>query len=136
MAAPLIISTIGGLLKTWLGNRAEVAKAKHERKVQMISRDQSWEELAMANSGASWKDEYLTLLFSVPLILCFFPQMVDHVRAGFDALELMPEWYRYSLSVIVAASFGVRSAIGWKRASLSQEVVKNRVIDRVEELED
>ena len=32
------------------------------------------------------------------------------VADGFDALESMPEWYQYTLGVIVAASFGVRSA--------------------------
>ena len=29
---------------------------------------------------------------------------------GFAALETMPDWYQYTLGVIVAASFGMRSA--------------------------
>jgi hypothetical protein len=36
--------------------------------------------------------------------------MEDIVSRGFQQLEQMPEWYQYSLGVIVAASFGVRSA--------------------------
>jgi hypothetical protein len=32
------------------------------------------------------------------------------VQNGFDQLNRMPQWYQYSLGVIVAASFGVRSA--------------------------
>ena len=32
------------------------------------------------------------------------------VAEGFAALETMPDWYQYTLGVIVAASFGVRSA--------------------------
>jgi hypothetical protein len=32
------------------------------------------------------------------------------VANGFTALETMPDWYQYTLGVIVAASFGVRSA--------------------------
>jgi hypothetical protein len=32
------------------------------------------------------------------------------VEQGFAQLEAMPDWYQYSLGVIVAASFGVRSA--------------------------
>jgi len=59
---------------------------------------------------SSWKDEWLTILFSIPLILAFIPGMEDIVRNGFQQLEQMPEWYQYSLGVIVAASFGVRSA--------------------------
>jgi len=34
------------------------------------------------------------------------------VRDGFAVLETMPDFYQYTLSVIVAASFGVRSVIG------------------------
>jgi hypothetical protein len=36
--------------------------------------------------------------------------MEEVVANGFQQLEAMPQWYQYSLGVIVAASFGVRSA--------------------------
>ncbi|OUU16195.1 MAG: hypothetical protein CBB97_23305, partial [Candidatus Endolissoclinum sp. TMED37] len=58
----------------------------------------------------SWKDEWLVILFSIPLILAFIPGMEGVVEQGFAQLEQMPDWYQYSLGVIVAASFGVRSA--------------------------
>jgi len=61
-------------------------------------------------SQSSWKDEWLVILFSIPLILAFIPGMEEVVANGFQQLEQMPEWYQYSLGVIVAASFGVRSA--------------------------
>jgi hypothetical protein len=68
-------------------------------------------DLKMADaSAASWKDEWLVILFSIPLILAFIPGMEEIVSRGFQQLEQMPEWYQYSLGVIVAASFGVRSA--------------------------
>ena len=46
------------------------------------------------------------------LILCFLPfeWAEQAVQNGFAALESMPDWYQYTLGVIVAASFGVRSA--------------------------
>jgi hypothetical protein len=49
-------------------------------------------------------------LFSIPLVLAFVPGCEDIVQIGFAQLQLMPDWYKYALSVIVAASFGVRSA--------------------------
>ena len=61
-------------------------------------------------SQSSWKDEWLTILFSIPLILAFIPGMEEVVANGFAQLQAMPTWYQYSLGVIVAASFGVRSA--------------------------
>ncbi len=73
----------------------------------------SWEQQAIKNSATSWKDEYLTIIFTLPLIGCFFPAVVPYIREGFAALETMPSWYQITLSVIVAASFGVRSVVGF-----------------------
>ena len=64
----------------------------------------------MKGSQASWKDEYLVILFSIPLILCFMGSWGRNiVQEGFRALETMPEWYQVTLGCIVAASFGIRS---------------------------
>ena len=47
----------------------------------------------------------------LPLVLCFTGEWGRQtVSDGFAALESMPDWYQYTLGVIVAASFGVRSA--------------------------
>ena len=70
-----------------------------------------WEKLMAQGSQSSWKDEWLTILFSIPLVLVFIGDWGRGIVSnGFVALETMPEWYQYTLGVIVAASFGVRSA--------------------------
>ncbi len=69
-----------------------------------------WDLEMAKGSQSSWKDERLTILVSIPLILAFIHGMERVVQNGFQQLEQMPEWYQYSLGVIVAASFGVRSA--------------------------
>jgi hypothetical protein len=119
MAFPAI-PIIGGIIElgqTWLQGRNKKieAKATAEATVMVKSAESigDWERIQATNSGNSWKDEWLTLLFSIPMILCFFPSMVGDVKAGFAALELMPSWYQYTLSIIVGASFAVRSAIGF-----------------------
>ena len=62
-------------------------------------------------SKDSWKDEYILLLWSIPLVLSFTgDDGVDVVMRGFEALEKAPNWYTMSLGIIVAASYGVRSA--------------------------
>jgi len=111
-----VLGSLLGIGKTWLeGKNAKIkakADAEAEVMVQSAKSIASWEALQARNAGQSWKDEWLTLLFSIPLILAFFPSAVPYVRAGFEVLEQMPQWYQYALSVIVSASFGVRSAIG------------------------
>jgi hypothetical protein len=90
-----------------------VAKSEAEAQI-MLSRATSeadWEKIMAQGSQNSWKDEWLTILFSIPLILVFTGDWGRGVVAnGFTALEAMPDWYQYTLGVIVAASFGVRSA--------------------------
>lgn len=107
-----IISEIIGIGRTWLQGKQKVQEAKDARAAELVRQQGTWEEIMASGSITSWKDEWLTILFSIPLILAFFPAAVSHVHKGFEALKTMPEWYVYTLSVIVAASFGVRSVIG------------------------
>ena len=108
-----LITDLGG---SYLEGQVEKTKAKAKAEAQvMVQSSKSiadWETLQARNAGQSWKDEYLVILFSIPLILAFIPSTVPYVMDGFAALEQMPDWYKYSLSVIVGASFGVRSVIG------------------------
>ena len=70
-----------------------------------------WEKNMTQGSQQSLKGELLVALFSIPLILSFSGEWGRTIVAeGFAALETMPDWYQYTLGVIVAASFGVRSA--------------------------
>jgi hypothetical protein len=59
--------------------------------------------------SVSWKDEYLTLVLSIPLFVAFLGRW-GHQTAlnGFTALAAAPEWYQLSFLTAVAASFGLR----------------------------
>ena len=116
-----LIGPISQLAGTWLEGKVEKTKAETGAKVAIAKAEATimekkatgeidWDLEAIKGSQNSWKDEWLVILFSVPLILAFIPGMEDVVSHGFQQLEQMPEWYQYSLGVIVAASFGVRSA--------------------------
>tara|TARA_R100000655_G_scaffold106802_1_gene156440 strand:+ start:906 stop:1289 length:384 start_codon:yes stop_codon:yes gene_type:complete len=102
----------GQLEKTRANTEVKVATAKAKAAVleKQVTGEIEWDVEAIKGSTGSWKDEWLTVLFSIPLILAFIPGMGDLVMNGFEQLSEMPEWYQYSLGVIVAASFGVRSA--------------------------
>lgn len=118
-----LLGPVANLAGTWLNgkveekaaqNKVKVAKAEAEAAIMVsaATSEAEWDRI-MANASAnSWKDEYLVLLFSIPLILSFLPfeWAKEAVTDGFTALEQMPEWYSYTLGVIVASSFAVRSA--------------------------
>ena len=116
-----LISPIASLAGTWLEGKVETKKAETATKVAKAKAEAvimekkatgeiDWELEMARGSQSSWKDEWLVILFSIPLILAFIPGMEEVVANGFSQLEAMPQWYQYSIGVIVAASFGVRSA--------------------------
>ena len=110
------IGPIADLGRTWFEGKVAKTKAKDEAEAAvMINQSKSaadWETAMARASNTSWKDEWITILFSIPLVLAFVPSAVPYVREGFAVLATMPQWYQYGLSVIIAASFGVRGAIG------------------------
>ena len=116
-----LISPIASLAGTWLEGKVEAKKAETATKVAKAKAEAvimekkatgeiDWDLEMARGSQSSWKDEWLVILFSIPLILAFIPGMEEVVANGFSQLEAMPQWYQYSIGVIVAASFGVRSA--------------------------
>ena len=116
-----LIGPISNIASTWLEGKVEEKKAQSASKVAKAQAEAvvmqkkatgeiDWDLEMARGSQSSWKDEWLTILFSIPLILAFVPGMEEVVANGFAQLNAMPEWYQYSLGVIVAASFGVRSA--------------------------
>ena len=116
-----LIGPIANIAGSWMDVKVEQTKAIANTKVakavaeaaimeKKATGEIDWDIEMARSSASSWKDEWLVILFSIPLILAFIPGMEDVVRNGFEQLNQMPQWYQYSLGVIVAASFGVRSA--------------------------
>ena len=111
-----VIGPVADLGKVWLEGKTAKTKAKAEAEASVMKTQAKsaadWETAMARASNQSWKDEWLTVLFSIPLILAFVPSAVSYVREGFVVLATMPEWYQTGLSIVIAASFGVRGAIG------------------------
>jgi hypothetical protein len=105
-----LLGAVGGLATTYLDGKVAIQKANAEIKVKQATGEIDWDIEAIRATQNSWKDEWITLLFSIPLILAFCGNWGnDIVQAGFAALETMPTWYQYSLGGIVSASIGIRS---------------------------
>ena len=117
----MLIKPLLGVASDAIGGYMETKKAKAKQKLvkieaeteivkQQIKGEVDWDLEAIKGSKDSWKDQYLTILFSIPLLLCFLPFTVEYVERGFAALAMTPDWYKYTLGVIVSASFGIRGA--------------------------
>lgn len=115
----LLIGPFAELAGTWLKGRVENSKATAEAKIatqvakaavmqKVAAGEMEWNQAWAEGAQKSWKDEWLTILVSIPLILAF-TGYEDVVQRGFEALEAMPSYYKTAVGVVFAASFGVQS---------------------------
>ena len=120
MLLKAILGPVGSIASTWLEGRNEKIKANTKVKVARAEAEASvmekkatgeidWDITQAKASEGSWKDEWLTVVFTLPLILLLFGEE-ERVNNFFLALSNCPEWYQYLLGTIVAASFGFRGA--------------------------
>ena len=111
-----IIGPVADLAGGFLKNKAEQSKAKHEAKMSVIQKDADWEAKMADASASSWKDEFWTIVLSVPIFMIGYAIVVDdmsvihRVEQAFNALAALPEWYQYLLFVAISASFGIKGA--------------------------
>ena len=112
----LLIGPIADLAGGFLKNKAEQSKAKHEAKMNVIQNDAHWEAKMADASSNSLKDEFFSVILSLPLLFIGYavavddPTIIARVQAGFAALNELPDWYQYLLFIAVSASFGIKGA--------------------------
>jgi len=120
-----IAQIVGGIVKGLISPLTEGIKGIRERKKMMLEiahaetaarirrlqssqdGDIAWETKSIDNAG--WKDEYWTVVISLPFIMGFFgPVPAGWVTDGFVAFSNCPEWYQWAVSIAIGSSFGVK----------------------------
>jgi len=82
-----------------------------KRALTVTEGDAAYDLAAAEQMESSWKDEWLTIMLSIPAILCFVPGGAKYVAAGFAALKDTPEWYQWAFLGMIIASFGLKSIV-------------------------
>ena len=112
MSIGTILSTLVSPVTNYFTKRDENKTAIIKQQTQRImNSDDAEAELTLILAEGmrySWKDEYWTVVLSIPAIAAFFPYAAPHIAAGFAVLETMPEFYRYWLGICVLTAFGLR----------------------------
>ena len=114
-----IISAVAQVATTWVSGKAEAARINSEAKLattkakaavmeKVAAGELEWNQAMAEASNKSWKDEWLTILVSIPLVLAFTGHE-EVVMKCFTALEAMPDFYKTAVGVVFAASFGIQS---------------------------
>ena len=105
-----LIGSLTGLATSIIDGKTQIKLTEAEIKKKQLTGEIDWDLEAMRATANSWKDEWITLLFSIPLILAFCGDWGNEIVAqGFASLAIMPQWYQIALGGIVSASIGMRS---------------------------
>ena len=111
-----LIGPVTGLVTDWLQGKREKAQAAHNAQLQVISNTALWEQQMATASQSSWKDEWFTIILSLPIVSIIYgvvmnnPDVIERVGLAFEQLNGLPDWYQYLLFIAVFASFGIRGA--------------------------
>lgn len=103
-----VVSPITNTVTKINTNKAEVKKRQIDRVMNADDKVAEWEAIQAENSSGSWKDEFWTLVLSIPLIFAFYPEAVPVIKAGFEVIKEMPIFYQYWLGIAVTSSFGIK----------------------------
>ena len=123
---------VSGPAQAYIEGRAEVKKIKVQGKLDVTkariqaeikriegqeNRDLNYDLLALENQKSSWKDEYMTLVFTFPFIISFLSPFIDalfetsislEVANAWQTVGLAPDWYQWIMIGIVASVYGLR----------------------------
>ena len=109
-----LLGEVVGLVRDHIKGRRDVAVAKAQAEVEIAKRKATaeidWDMEFASQAKNSWRDEYITVLITVPIIAVFFPGYAPYIAEGFKTLETtVPDWYVTFAGAVVAAAFGIRS---------------------------
>ena len=108
---------IGGavdLTKDFIKGKVQESKIKQEVKLERLKNDADWEARMADASATSWKDEWFTILLSMPILFVTYGvamndmTVIERVHIAFEVLAGLPEWFQYLLYTAVLASFGIK----------------------------
>lgn len=124
-------------LSEWWKGKQEESKQKllieqaktatlNEIKLKQATASIENDTISISQMEKSWKDEYLLILFSLPLIAMFISPFLDLIFAvdgykegmlagaamvALKNLDACPDWYVYIVTVFVMVSYGYRKGI-------------------------
>ena len=117
----MLLGPVANIAGNWVDGKVEETKAKAAVKVEKAKADaevqkrvatgeNDWEANMADATKDSWKAEFAIVVLLLPSILVFIPSLTEHVKAGFEVLNTLPDWYQYLLFIAVSSSFGIKGA--------------------------
>ena len=91
-----------------------VAEMKHMER--MATGELEYKQAVMQNNQQGWKDEFVLILVSAPVMLLIWsifsddPEIMAKVEKFFEYFNNMPFWYQALFNGVVSAIYGLKGA--------------------------
>tara|TARA_R100001591_G_scaffold104794_1_gene112572 strand:+ start:84 stop:470 length:387 start_codon:yes stop_codon:yes gene_type:complete len=111
---PTIIKGVVDVVKTKTETKKLMAQAEQTHVRKMAEGEIDYAIATQKNMQNSWRDEWFTIILSIPLIIVFAaiflnkPEWVAKLKEGFITLDELPDWYIWALLAAIASSFGLK----------------------------
>jgi len=102
------------VIKTKTETKKLLAQAEQTHIKKMAEGELEYAIQAQKSMGDSWRDEWFTVILSIPLLIVFIsifankPEWITKLKEGFMALDELPDWYIWALMAAIASSFGLK----------------------------
>ena len=104
-----VLTTLASPITEIIKGKQKIAKARSAAKLRSIYSDNEMDKNSRATAG--WMDDVSFFVFLTPAVLAFYPPALVHVKAGFVALESMPQWYQAALGMMLVSVWGYRKLV-------------------------
>jgi len=100
-------------------NKTKVKQQQIQRLMDSDNKEAEWEAIQAESGNNSWKDEWITLIITLPIPIIFFsvilsvllddPSIAEAAKAGVTAIkELVPN-YAELLYIVCLAAIGIKA---------------------------
>ena len=109
-----IVSTGFKVMQTRSQTKQVKAMAEQKHYERMLDGKIEYEIAKQNQMDNSWRDEWFTIILSLPLLIVFGsifldkPEWITKLKEGFETLNQLPECYIYALLAAIASSFGLK----------------------------
>jgi hypothetical protein len=117
--ASSVVSPIANVFTKRNDNKTKVKVRNIDRLANAEDKVAEWEAIQAEGGGSSWKDEYITIIITIPIPIIFFavmysvisgdPSIAEGARAGVEALKMLVPNYQELLYVVALAAVGIKA---------------------------
>ena len=114
--AKMAFQTGAHVIKNRQQTKMLVSDAERLHAQKMANGEVEYKKAVMANNNQGWKDEFVLILVSAPVMLLIWsifsddPEIMMKVEKFFEYFNSMPFWYQALFIGVVSAIYGLKGA--------------------------